>query len=92
MRRPKLERSRKMASPRSPNAVNRHIASRLRLRRLEAGITQTGLAEALGISFQQVQKYENGTNRITARALYQVSIALAVPMQYFFEGLGERAK
>ena len=55
-------------------------------------MTQTELAEALGISFQQVQKYENGTNRIAAPVLYQVSIAFAVPMQYFFEGLGERRK
>ncbi len=86
-----MARSRKQA-PRSPNAIDRHIASRLRLRRLEAGMTQKELAEALGISFQQVQKYENGTNRISARALYQVSIALVVPVQYFFEGLGERRK
>ncbi len=68
MRRPKQDRSRRTASPRSPNAIDRHIASRLRLRRLEAGMSQTELARVLGISFQQVQKYEKGTNRISARA------------------------
>ena len=56
-------------SRRLPNAIDRHVASRLRLRRLEAGLTQTMLADALGISFQQLQKYEGATNRISAGAV-----------------------
>ncbi len=77
---------------RLPNAIDRHVASRLRLRRQETGITQVMLAQVLAISFQQVQKYEDGTNRITAGALYQLAITLEVPVQYFFEGLSERRK
>jgi transcriptional regulator with XRE-family HTH domain len=71
-------------SNRLPNAIDRHVASRLRLRRQEAGITQVMLAQALGVSFQQVQKYEEGTNRISAGALHQLAITLEVPVQYFF--------
>ncbi len=77
---------------RSPNAVDRHVASQLRLRRQEAGLSQTAVADALGISFQQVQKYENGTNRISAGMLHALSITLKVPVQYFFDGLSERRK
>jgi DNA-binding XRE family transcriptional regulator len=74
-------------SDRLPNAIDRHVASRLRSRRLETGITQTQLAHAVGVTFQQLQKYESGINRISAGALYQLSIALEVPVQYFFDGL-----
>jgi len=77
---------------RLPNAIDRHVASRLRLRRREAGITQVMLAQVLGISFQQVQKYEEGTNRISAGALYQLAITLEAPVQYFFDGLSGRRK
>jgi transcriptional regulator with XRE-family HTH domain len=74
-------------SDRLPNAIDRHVASRLRLRRLEAGLSQTTLADALGISFQQLQKYEGAINRISAGALYQLALTLDVPVQYFFDGL-----
>ena len=74
-------------SNRLPNAIDRYVASRLRLRRREAGVTQDMLADAVGVSFQQVQKYEEGTDRITAGALYQLATKLEVPVQYFFEGL-----
>jgi transcriptional regulator with XRE-family HTH domain len=67
-------------------------ASRLRLRRLEAGMTQVMLADALGISFQQFQKYEGATNRISAGGLYQLALTLDVPVQYFFDGLSRRDK
>jgi len=71
-------------SDRLPNAIDRHVASRLRLRRLEAGLSQTTLAAALGVTFQQLQKYEGAINRISAGALYQLALALDVPVQYFF--------
>ena len=77
-------------SDRLPNAIDRHVASRLRLRRLEAGLSQTTLADALGISFQQLQKYEGAIN--ISRALYQLSLTLDVPVQYFFDGLSRRDK
>ena len=66
-----------LMSDRLPNAIDRHVASRLRLRRLEAGLSQTTLADALGISFQQLQKYEGATNRISAGALYQLALRLS---------------
>jgi transcriptional regulator with XRE-family HTH domain len=79
-------------SDRLPNAIDRHVASRLRLRRLEAGLSQTVLADALGVTFQQLQKYEGATNRISAGALYQLALTLDVPVQYFFDGLSRRDK
>ena len=79
-------------SDRLPNAIDRHVASRLRLRRLEAGVTQTQLAQAVGVTFQQLQKYEGATNRISAGALYQLALTLDVPVQYFFDGLSRRDK
>jgi transcriptional regulator with XRE-family HTH domain len=79
-------------SNRLPNAIDRHVASRLRLRRWEAGVTQDMLADAVGVSFQQVQKYEEGTDRITAGALYRLAIKLEAPVQYFLEGLSGRCK
>jgi DNA-binding XRE family transcriptional regulator len=79
-------------SDRLPNAIDRHVASRLRLRRLEAGMTQTQLAQAVGVTFQQLQKYEGATNRISAGALYQLALTLDVPVQYFFDGLSRRHK
>jgi transcriptional regulator with XRE-family HTH domain len=60
-----------------PNEIDRHVAARLRLRRLETGLTQQMLADAIGISVQQVQKYEGGANRISAGALYQLARTLA---------------
>ena len=77
-------------SDRLPNAIDRHVASRLRLRRLEVGLSQTALADALGVTFQQLQKYEGATNRISAGALYQLALTLDVPVQYFFDGLSRR--
>ena len=79
-------------SDRLPNAIDRHVASRLRLRRLEAGLSQTVLADTLGVTFRQLQKYEGATNRISAGALYQLALTLDVPVQYFFDGLSRRDK
>jgi transcriptional regulator with XRE-family HTH domain len=77
---------------RLPNAIDCHVASRLRMRRLEAGLTQTMLADEVGISYQQLQKYEWAVDRISAGALYQLALTLDVPVQYFFDGLSRRDK
>jgi transcriptional regulator with XRE-family HTH domain len=61
------------------------VAARARFRRVELGLTQTGLASRIGVSFQQLQKYEQSKNRISAGILYELSKAFAVPVGYFFE-------
>jgi hypothetical protein len=81
-----------IVSDRLPSAIDRHVASRVLLRRQEAGLTQQMVAETLGITFQQFQKYEGAINRISAGMLYQLSLTLEVPVQYFFEGLSGRRK
>src|ERR1700744_379526 len=72
---------------RLPNPVDIHVGLQVRLRRKELKISQEKLAEALGLTFQQVQKYERGANRISASKLYEISQALNVPIGWFFEGL-----
>jgi len=67
--------------------VDRHVGSRVRMRRKLLGISQEKLAHALGVSFQQVQKYERGSNRISASKLYEIACALDVPVLFFFEDL-----
>jgi len=69
--------------------VDAHVGERVRKRRTEMGLTQEHLAVALEISYQQVQKYETGANRISAGRLYQIGRKLGVEMAYFFEGLDE---
>jgi transcriptional regulator with XRE-family HTH domain len=69
-----------------PNPVDRHVGSRLRSRRVEAGLSQEKLGEALGITFQQIQKYEKGLNRIGASRLQKAASVLSVSVNYFFEG------
>ena len=78
-----------MAEPidsRSANPVDLHVGARIRMRRRLQGVSQEKLAEALGLTFQQVQKYEKGTNRIGASRLQQISRTLQVPVAFFFEG------
>jgi transcriptional regulator with XRE-family HTH domain len=75
------ERLAKMA----PNPTDQHVGSRVRMRRKMLAMSQEKLAAALGLSFQQVQKYENGTNRIGASRLQQFSHILQVPVEFFFE-------
>jgi len=70
-------------------AVDKHVGSRVRGRRMALGISQTKLANALGVSFQQVQKYEKGSNRISASKLLAISNLLERPVSYFFEGAEE---
>lgn len=67
-----------------PNEIDAHVGSRVRERRLLLGMSQERLADAMGLTFQQVQKYERGANRIGAGRLYSLSLALAVPTDYFF--------
>lgn len=66
-----------------PNPVDIYVGSRLKLRRLILGISQKKMAEKLGITFQQVQKYENGINRISASRLWDISKLLKVQVEYF---------
>jgi transcriptional regulator with XRE-family HTH domain len=68
------------------NPIDRHVGARLRLRRLMHRMTQTEIADALGLTFQQLQKYENGTNRISASRLQHLCSLLKVPMSFFFDG------
>ncbi len=75
-----------------PHPVDAHVGSRVRLRRTLLGMNQTQLGEALGVTFQQLQKNERGMNRIGASRLWQLSQVLDVPVSYFFEGLDEGAK
>ncbi len=71
------------------NAIDLHVGKRLRRRRRLLGMTQQQLAEGVGIRFQQIQKYECGANRISASRLFELSEALHVPIQYFYEGLSD---
>jgi transcriptional regulator with XRE-family HTH domain len=70
----------------APNPIDRHVGSRVRMRRVLLGMSQEKLGEALGLTFQQVQKYEKGTNRIGASRLQQISRTLNVPPSFFFDG------
>ena len=69
------------------NTIDLHVGKRLRRRRRLLGLTQQQLAESIGIRFQQIQKYECGANRISASRLFELSEALHVPIQYFYDGL-----
>ena len=70
-----------------PHPVDVHVGARVRQRRTLLGMNQTKLGEALGMSFQQVQKYEKGTNRISASRLFDLSRVLDVPVEYFFDDM-----
>jgi transcriptional regulator with XRE-family HTH domain len=70
----------------SPNPIDRHVGSRVRMRRMLIGMSQEKLGEALGLTFQQVQKYEKGTNRISASRLQHIAAILGVTVGFFYEG------
>lgn len=72
---------------RDPNYIDVHVGSRIRMRRQIINMSQERLGELLGITFQQVQKYEKGSNRISASRLYYTAKTLGVPVQFFFEDL-----
>ena len=73
--------------PRRVTALDQHVGNRIRIARLAARISQTLLADACGVSFQQVQKYENGLNRVGAGRLPVIAKVLGVEVPYFFEGM-----
>ena len=80
------------ASLRKPSPVDAHVGARIRLRRKLLGLSQQQLAEQLGLTFQQVQKYERGVNRVSASKLYETAQVLQASVTHFFEGLdGEAA-
>jgi len=76
-----------MLARKKPNPTDRYVGARVRMRRLMLGMSQTALGNSLGVTFQQVQKYEKGTNRIGASRLQQIAGTLQVPVSFFFEEL-----
>ena len=74
---------------RRPNPVDMHVGGRVRMRRKLLGVSQEQLAGALGLTFQQVQKYERGANRVSASKLYEIARTLQVPVSFFFDGLAD---
>src|SRR5690349_19188534 len=70
----------------APNPTDKHVGSRVRMRRMMLGMSQEKLGDSLGLTFQQIQKYEKGSNRIGASRLQQISHILQVPVAFFFEG------
>jgi transcriptional regulator with XRE-family HTH domain len=83
---PKMKKAkRKSASPRSSNAIDEFIGARMRERRQALGISQTNLGKTLGVSFQQIQKYESGRNRVSAGRLFDICKALNVSLASMFE-------
>ncbi len=75
-----------------PAPVDIHVGSRIRLRRTLLGMSQQRLGDAIGLTFQQVQKYERGTNRVGASRMHDLARALDVPISYFYEDLGGTPK
>jgi len=73
--------------PSAPHPVDRQVGLRIRMRRRELGFSQERLADALGLTFQQVQKYERAANRVSASKLFEIARALNTSVNYFYEGL-----
>src|SRR6185312_2919497 len=80
---PRIKRTR---ASKSATATDSHVGMRVRLRRLTVRMSQEALGEAIGVTFQQIQKYERGTNRIGASRLHNIARVLTVPVSFFFEG------
>ncbi len=76
-------------SQKSPHPIDKHVGSRIRMRRALLGMTQQRLADSLSLTFQQVQKYEKGTNRVSASRLQQIATLLGVEVGFFYEGAGQ---
>jgi transcriptional regulator with XRE-family HTH domain len=72
-----------------PNPIDRHVGLRIRMRRKELGVSQEKLAESIGLTFQQVQKYERAANRVSASKLWEMARALNTQIGYFYEGLAD---
>ena len=75
----------------STAAIDRHVAARIRERRIRLGLTQQQLGEMIGLSDQQIYKYECGLNRVSASSLYEIARLLNEPITYFYDGLSEEA-
>ncbi len=75
------------ANGKSKSSIDVHVGGRIRMRRTLLGLSQSALAKSMGISFQQIQKYERGTNRIPASRLHQLSLALDSPLSFFFDNM-----
>jgi transcriptional regulator with XRE-family HTH domain len=75
-----------MIAKKAPNPTDKHVGARVRMRRMMLSMSQEKLGDALGLTFQQVQKYEKGANRIGASRLQQIAAILQVPVAFFFEG------
>ena len=73
----------------SPNPIDVHVGKRIRVRRKDVRVSQEKLAEQLGLTFQQIQKYERGSNRVSASKLYEIARALQASIEYFFRGLDD---
>ncbi len=88
----KHKRRRRTVLRDGPNPVDVHVGARVRERRVSLGMSQTDLCEYLRLTFQQIQKYEKGANRISASKLWALSHFFKVPIEWFFEGLGETSQ
>ncbi len=76
-----------MATDQEPHLVDIHVGARVRLRRKAMGLSQTQLADSVGITFQQLQKYERGVNRVSASKLYGMAVTLQTSVAWFFDGM-----
>ena len=81
----------KRGSKGTADPIDRYVGSRLRVRRLGLGMSQSKLGQAIGVTFQQVQKYENGANRVGASNLYKMAKALGVDVGFFYDGMPQGA-
>ena len=84
-------RTKKQSSRKGPNPIDIHVGARVRLRRNQLGLTLMTLAKAVGVTYQQLQKYERGVNRVGASRLFNLGRALDVPISFFFEDLSPAA-
>ena len=89
---PKRRRKRRTVLRDGPDHVDIHVGKRVRERRVSLGMSQANLGEYLGLTFQQIQKYERGVNRISASRLWVLSHLFKVPVEWFFEGLEETSQ
>jgi len=89
---PKRRRKRRKVLRDGPDPVDVHVGKRIRERRVSLGMSQAKLGEYLGLTFQQIQKYERGANRISASKLWALSNLFKVSVEWFFDGLGKAGK
>ncbi len=85
---PYVSLMRKPVAEEGPDPIDRHVGTRIRGRRVGLRISQTKLGQSIGVTFQQIQKYESGTNRVGASNLFKIANALNVDVAFFFEGVG----